>query len=184
MLGVHDSLVNPACSRCNSVSSRVRTRVRTRSLKPRMLSLRISTVSLLVIVLVSWAAQARTEPTVEELKARVSSANIGDKAKLCVEIAERQLAAADQEYTADDIEKAQNNLSDVVSYSELARDYSIQSRKHQKQTEIAIRAMTRKLNDLLHVVGREEQDPLKDAISHLERVRDDLLAAMFPKGVK
>lgn len=149
-----------------------------------MLPLRMSTVLLLVIVLASRAVQARTEPTVEELKARVSSANVGEKAKLCVEIAEKQLAAADKEYTADEIEKAQTNLSDVVSYSELARDYSIQSRKHQKQTEIAIRAMTRKLNDLLHVVGREEQGPLKDAISHLERVRDDLLAAMFPKGAK
>jgi len=40
------------------------------------------------------------------------------------------------------------------------------------------------LNDLLHVVSREEQGPLKDAISKLERVRDDLLSAMFPKGAK
>ena len=34
------------------------------------------------------------------------------------------------------------------------------------------------------LVGREEQGPLKEAIKHLERVRDDLLAAMFPKGAK
>jgi len=129
-------------------------------------------------------AHARTEPTVEELKARVSSANVGDKPKICLEIAEKQLDTADKLYTADDVEKARLSLTDVVSYSELARDYSIQSRKHQKQTEIAIRTMTRKLNDLLHVLGREEQDPIKDAISHLERARDDLLAAMFPKGAK
>lgn len=189
MLGVHDSVVNPECSRWNSVSSRVKTRVRKlgslgRRILAAMLPLRMSTVFLLVIVLASGTAQARTEPTVEELKARVSSASVADKAKLCVEIAEKQLATADKEYTADEIDKAQNSLTDVVSYSELARDYSIESHKHQKQTEIAIRAMTRKLNDLLHVVGREEQGPLKDAISHLERVRDDLLAAMFPKGAK
>ena len=91
---------------------------------------------------------------------------------------------ADKQYTADNVEKAQTSLTDVVSYSELARDYSIQSHKHQKQTEIAIRAMTRKLTDLLHVLGREDQGPVKEAISHLERVRDDLLAAMFPKGAK
>lgn len=139
---------------------------------------------LLIIVLGAGRAQARTEPTVEELKARVASANVGDKAKICTEIAEKQLNAAEKLYTADDLEKAQTSLGDVVSYSELARDYSIQSHKHQKQTEIAIRAMTRKLNDLLHVLGREEQGPVKEAITHLERVRDDLLAAMFPKGVK
>jgi len=148
------------------------------------LGLRVSNVLLLAIVLAGSLANARTEPTVEELKARISSANVADKAKICVEIAEKQLTAADKLYAADDMEKAQSSLTDVVAFSELARDYSLQSHKHQKQTEIAIRTMTRKLNDLLHVVGREEQGPVKEAIKHLERVRDDLLAAMFPKGAK
>jgi hypothetical protein len=143
-----------------------------------------STVFFLAIVLAGSTANARTDLTVEELKARVSSANVAEKAKICLEIAEKQLSAADKQYTADEIEKAQTSLTDVVAFSELARDYSVQSHKHQKQTEIAIRSMSRKLNDLLHVVGREEQGPLKEAIKHLERVRDDLLLAMFPKGAK
>lgn len=148
------------------------------------LRLLLSNVFLLAIVFAGSTATARTEPTVEELKARVSSANVGEKAKICVEIAEKQLVATDKLYAADDMEKAQASLTDVVAFSELARDYSVQSHKRQKQTEIAIRSMTRKLNDLLHVVGREEQGPLKEAIKHLERVRDDLLLAMFPKGAK
>ena len=148
------------------------------------LRLLLSNVFLLAIVLAGITATARTEPTVEELKARVSSAHVGDKAKICVEIAEKQLVATDKLYAADDMEKAQVSLTDVVAFSELARDYSIQSHKHQKQIEISIRSMTRKLNDLLHVVGHEEQGPVKEAIKHLERVRDDLLLAMFPKGAK
>ena len=145
----------------------------------------IAHVSLLFFVLLATLiTQARTEPSVEELKARISSANVGEKAKICLEIAEKQLNATDKLYTADDVTNAQSSLTDVVSFSELARDYSIQSHKHQKQTEIALRSMTRKLNDLLHVVGREEQAPLKEAITHLERARDDLLTAMFPKGAK
>jgi hypothetical protein len=137
-----------------------------------------------IALLAATTAYARTEATIDELKARISAANVSEKAKICLEIAERQLNEADKLYTTDDIEKARSTLTDVVSYSELARDYSIQSRKHQKQTEIAIRAMTRKLNDLSHALGREEQSKIKDAIGHLERVRDDLLAAMFPKGAK
>ena len=148
------------------------------------LRLLLSNVFLLAIVLAGSTATARTEPTVEELKARVSSANVADKAKICVEIAEKQLVATDKLYAADDMEKAQVSLTDVVAFSELARDYSIQSHKHQKQIEISIRSMTRKLNDLLHVVGHEEQGPVKEAIKHLERVRDDLLLAMFPKGAQ
>ena len=148
------------------------------------LRLLLSNVFLLAIVLAGKTATARTELTVEELKARVSSANVADKAKICVEIAEKQLVATDKLYAADDMEKAQASLTDVVAFSELARDYSIQSHKHQKQIEISIRSMTRKLNDLMHVVGHEEQGPVKEAIKHLERVRDDLLVAMFPKGAK
>jgi len=137
-----------------------------------------------LLLLLAAYATAHTDPTVEELKARISAATVADKAKICVEIAEKQLVEADKSYTAEDLDKAQQTLTDVVSYSELARDYSIQSRKHQKQTEIAIRSMTRKLNDLLHVVAHEEQGPVREAIGRLERVRDDLLAAMFPKGAK
>ena len=91
---------------------------------------------------------------------------------------------ADKLYTAFDSEKAQVSLTDVVTFSELARDYSIQSHKHQKQTEIEVRKMTRKLNDLKHVVSRDEQVVVQNAIDRLQRVRDDLLLAMFPKGQK
>ncbi len=139
---------------------------------------------LFLALLISAFAYAHTDPTVDELKNRVSTANVGDKAKICVQIAEKKLAAADKLYASDNFDQAQRDLTDVVAFSELARDYSIQSHKHQKQTEIAMRNMTRKLNDLLHAVTREEQGPVKDAIKKLERVRDDLLSAMFPKGAK
>jgi len=130
------------------------------------------------------AAPSHEEPTVEELKARVSDAPVPDKARLCVQIAEKQLDATDKLYAAYDLNNAQPALTDVDAFSELARDYSIQSHKHQKQVEIAVRTMTRKLHDLLHTLGQEDQGPVKDAISRLEHVRDDLLASMFPKGAK
>ncbi len=65
---------------------------------------------MLLMRLAVGIANARTEPTVEELKARVSSASVADKAKICVEIAEKQLNTADKQYTADDIEKRKDQL--------------------------------------------------------------------------
>jgi hypothetical protein len=124
------------------------------------------------------------EQTLDELKARVSTTSVGDRPQLCLQIAERQLDDADKLYAAFDSEKAQVSLTDVVTFSELARDSSIQSHKHQKQTEIAVRKMIRKLNDLKHVVSRDEQVAVQNAIDRLQRVRDDLLMAMFPKGQK
>ncbi|HXY77956.1 MAG TPA: hypothetical protein VEH47_04035 [Candidatus Acidoferrales bacterium] len=133
---------------------------------------------------VSASALPSGESTVEELKARLSSASAGTRVHLCLQIAQQQLDAADKLYAGEENEQAQTALTDVVAYSELARDYAIQSHKHEKQTEIAVRGMIRKLTDILHSVGHAEQAPLHDAINRLEHVRDDLLAAMFPKGTK
>ncbi len=143
------------------------------------------TLTVLVLVLAGTArAVPGTEPTVEGLKARLSSTSVGDKPHVCVQIAQIQLKEADKFYFASDVEKGQAALVDVVAYSELARDYAIQSHKYQKQAEIAVRAMTRKLNELTHTLDREDQAPVKDAISRLQKVEDDLLKSMFPKGAK
>ena len=126
----------------------------------------------------------RPELTVEELKARIASASVPDRAHLCLEIAQKQTDETDKQYTAGEMEKGKAALSDVVTYAELARDYSIQSHKYQKQTEIGVRGMTRKLTALEHSLGQEDQPPVRDALSRLDRVRDDLLASMFKKEPK
>ena len=136
----------------------------------------------LIAALVALAASV--EPTVDELKARVDSTSPGNRPRLCVQIAQKQLVETSKFYAATEDEKAQGTLIDVVKYSEMARDYAIQSHKYQKQTEIAMREMTRKLTEIMHTLGHDDQGPVQDAIKRLEQVRDDLLAAMFPKGAK
>jgi hypothetical protein len=135
-------------------------------------------------VMFAALAFASKDPTIEELKARVDSAPTGDRPRLCLQIAERQLEAASKSFAADQGDEAKTSLTDVVSFSELARDNALQSHKHQKQTEIAVRSMTRKLNDLKHRVAHDDQPAIQDAIDRLQRVRDDLLLAMFPHGRK
>jgi hypothetical protein len=120
--------------------------------------------------------------TIAELKDRLKSTAIGDRPRLCLQIAERQLDAASKSFAADENDNARNSLTESVAFSELARDYAIQSRKHQKQTEIAVRGMTRKLSDLKHTVPHDDQAAVQSAIDRLQRVRDDLLVAMFPHG--
>lgn len=129
-------------------------------------------------------ALPREEPTVEGLKAKISSASVGEKPHLCIEVAQLQLAEADKLYAASNVDKAQTALTDVVTYSELARDYAIQSHKYQKQSEIAVRGMTRKLTDILHSLGHQDQAAVKEAVTRLQQVRDDLLNAMFKRGAK
>lgn len=130
------------------------------------------------------AALPAADPTLDAMKERLSATSLGDRPHLCVQIAEHQLAEADKLYTAADIDQAQTKLTDVVAYSELARDYSIQTHKYQKQTEIAVRVMTRKLTEVMHALAHDDQAPVREAIGRLQHVRDDLLAAMFKKGSK
>jgi hypothetical protein len=127
---------------------------------------------------------ARDEPTIEELKAKVGNASAAERPALCIQIAERQLSTADKFYLAGDSEKGHAALADVTAYAGIARDSAIQSHKHEKQAEIAIRKMVRKLSDMKHLLAREDQEPAQNTIEQLERIRDDLLAAMFEKGDK
>jgi len=139
---------------------------------------------LLAALVMSCALTAASEPSVEELKGRVANAKLTERPPLCIRISEKQLEAADKFYVAGDTNNAQAALTDVTAFAELARDYAIQSHKHEKQAEIAIRKMTRKLTDLKHTVAREDQEQVQRTIDRLQRIRDDLLAAMFPKGGK
>jgi hypothetical protein len=130
------------------------------------------------------ALRGRDQPTVEELKARVAATDVAGRPPLCLRIAERQLDAASKFYAAGEGDKARAALTDVVAFAALDREYAIQSHKHEKQSEIAIRKMVRKLSDLKHTLTHDEQEQVQTTIDELQRVRDDLLAAMFPKGVK
>jgi hypothetical protein len=146
---------------------------------------RVTALGLLLLALTTPAILAGGDrPTIEELKGRVANASVGERPVLCIHISERQLDTADKLYVAGDSERGKAALVDVVAFSELARDYAIQSHKHEKPSEIAIRKMTRKLADMKHAVSHEDQDQIQTTIDRLERIRDDLLAAMFPKGVK
>ena len=104
---------------------------------------RVLTAGLLLSVLVPSTLLGAEEPTVEEMKERIANAAIADRPPLCLQVSERQLGAVGRFYDLGDSEQAKVALTDVVAFSELARDYAIQSHKHEKQSEIAIRRMIR-----------------------------------------
>jgi len=64
---------------------------------------------------------------VDELKTRLANARPDDRGNLCLQIAERQVAAADKLYTDGKIEEGQAAVQDVVSYSTQAGDAVRQS---------------------------------------------------------
>jgi hypothetical protein len=149
----------------------------------RFLKFWIAVAGLVLVALATpWAALGHQEPTIGELKGRLSNTEMRDRPALCIQICERQLEAADKLYNQGAVMAAQQALADVVSFADMARQYAIESHKHEKQSEIALRQVARKLADLKHAISREDQAAVQNAIDRLQRFRDDLLYAMFPKS--
>lgn len=141
---------------------------------------RLSTIFLLLAV--SVTALASKEQTVQDLIARADTASPNDRPSLYVEIAERQLKAADGLYTEGKVEDAQTTVQEVVMYSTKAHDSAVQANKKLKNTELALRKMAHRLRDLKHTLNFEDQPPVQAAADKLQTLSDDLLSHMFGKG--
>lgn len=135
-------------------------------------------VAILLLAAVSLPLRARQE-TVDELKTKLASTKESDQPKLCLEIARLQLDASEKAYQASQVPQAQALLKDVVDYAQKAGDAARQSRKHIKKTEIEVRKMSRRLQDLKPTVDVDSSQPVQEAINHLEHIRSQLLMQMF-----
>lgn len=136
----------------------------------------------LAVLAVSIGAAASEETPLAELLKRAESAPMGERPALYIDIAERQLKAADDLYNTGKVDDAGKAVKDVVTYSEKARDAAVQSGKRLKPTEIAVRRMSLKLRDIRRTLNFDDQPPVQAAAERLQSLADDLLSHMFGKG--
>lgn len=136
-------------------------------------------IILVVVLAAAIAAVGSNEETLAELIARADAARPEDRPALYIEIAQRQLKAADQLYTDGNAEEASAAIHDVVTYNDKATSSAIATHKKLKQTEIAVRKMAARLRDLRRGLAFEDQAPVKEAADKLEDMRTLLLNGMF-----
>ena len=120
-----------------------------------------------------------------DLKARADAAQGGEKAKLCLEYAHRQLADADALFNQGEVDKAQANIREVVDFSQKAADAAASSGKQMKQTEIELRKLAKRMHDIGEALAFEDRAPVRKAVEEIEDIRTDLLIKMFglkPRG--
>src|ERR1700730_14601847 len=130
------------------------------------MALRIAFVALLVAVSVNGFAS--NEDDLSRLIDRAKAADIAQRPRLYTEIAERELRLADQSCSANEVEKADDAVRVIVSSADKASESAIQSGKHLKDTEIAMRKMSVKLRDMKRKLAFDDQGPLQAAADHLE----------------
>jgi hypothetical protein len=144
-----------------------------------MMRLRISI--LLFAVLFAPAGLAGEEESLQQLIARAEAAHPQDRTGLYLQIARRQAEAASKFYEIGNAEAGSLAVADVVMYSGKASDTAISSGRKIKDTEIALRKMAERFRDLKRNLPFEDQAPVQQAIDRMEKMRTDLLAAMFGK---
>ena len=114
-----------------------------------------------------------------DLKARADAAQGGERASLSLEYAHRQLENANTLYTQGDVEKAETQIQEVLTYSHKAADAASASGKRLKQTEIELRKLEHRMRDIGHSLNIDDRPPVEKAVEELEQVRADLLAKMW-----
>jgi hypothetical protein len=146
--------------------------------------MRIRVTVLMLLVSISLAAFARNEESLDQLIARAESAPQGERPALYIRIARQQADVADKLYQEGNAEAGNSAVAHVVTYSEKASDAAAATGKKMKDTEIALRKMAEKFRDVKRSLPFEDQAPVQQAIDRLEKMRTDLLGAMFGKKGK
>ena len=135
----------------------------------------------IVVVLLSTTVLAGTQESVDSLKARADKVRPKERVELYTKIAERQLDAFDKAYNGGTVKEAQEALADIVTYGVQAAKMSGESGKRMKQTEIALRKMTGRLEAVRKTLDVDDRPPVVEGIQKLEAARNELLNRMFRK---
>ncbi|HZP17086.1 MAG TPA: hypothetical protein VFB00_03905 [Terriglobales bacterium] len=136
-------------------------------------------VVLLLLVEMSPVSLARKEEPLDQLIARANAARPEQQPDLYMELADRLLKLAIEANKADQPEQFRSHLRDIVKYCDKAHSAAMHANKQLKRTEIRIRRVSTRLQDLKLDVDVDDQPQVQAAIDRLEGFRAELLHSMF-----
>ncbi|HZQ90916.1 MAG TPA: hypothetical protein VFA60_03900 [Terriglobales bacterium] len=117
--------------------------------------------------------------SVEKLKQRAEAATGGTRARLFVEVARLEIEEANQHFTDGDVDKAHARVKDAVTDAEKGADAARISGKRLKDTEIDLRKLQRRTEDIRRSLALEDRPALQSMVERLEALRQQLLDKMF-----
>ena len=119
---------------------------------------------------------------VKDLKARADASSGSDKAKYAAEYAEHAVHEADIFLANGKDAEGSAKLQDVATYGKMAADIAMQTRKREKNTEITLRIILKRLADIKNAQPFEQQADVQKVIDQVQVSHDALLDFMFQKG--
>jgi hypothetical protein len=140
----------------------------------------------MLLLAITGLALAGTQPA-GELKAKADAAHGAEQAKLCLEYARLELENSNALFTDGDVDKAQAEIQEVVTYSRKGADAASASGRQLKETEIKLRKLAERMHDIAQTLAFEDRDPVHKAVQEIQQIRSDLMVRMWgaqaePKG--
>ncbi|HTV65400.1 MAG TPA: hypothetical protein VMD98_07340 [Bryocella sp.] len=138
------------------------------------------------LLVIAGFALAGTQTT-DELKAKADAAHGAEQAKLCLEYARLELENSNALFTDGDVDKAQAEIQQVVTYSRKGADAASASGRQLKETEIKLRKLAERMHDIAQTLAFEDREPVHKAVQEIQQIRSDLMVRMWgpqaePKG--
>jgi hypothetical protein len=122
----------------------------------------------------------KDKETVDDLKAKVATAEKPKQAEIYTEIAKLQLKAADDTYSTNP-EAARALFEDSVQAAEKAATASIEAGKRLKQVEIDLRKLSHHVEEIRQSWAFDDRPPLDAGVQRIDAARTKLLDRMFKK---
>jgi hypothetical protein len=135
--------------------------------------------TVLVIIACCLVSVTSAQSSVDKTRERAEKANTSDCAKVCFEAARQLIEAANQLYDGGDVEGGLKLMNDAVRYAKRGTEASIQSKKHEKNAEIALRKMAKRMHDVGQSLALDDRPPVFKAEEAMNDLRDQMLAALF-----
>ena len=132
-----------------------------------------------VLMTAMVALAVNKKGTLVELKERFENSHGKDRVELGVVIAQRQIDAAEKAYNAGDTDAGQKDAADVAQYGIAAANEAVSTGKRMKDTEIDLRKISERLDNLARSVDIDARPPVQEAQKRLEAARNNLLMRMF-----
>ncbi|HUO60107.1 MAG TPA: hypothetical protein VMU24_05520 [Candidatus Acidoferrales bacterium] len=138
--------------------------------------MRVLPFAMVVALIASCAAQ---EDPLRRLQQIADSSNGGDCARYSIALALRLVEVGDRQYADGKVGEAEQIIRQTGHYAERGARCSLESHKHEKDTEINLRKLSKRLNEVERTLAFEDRPLVHEQAENIDRLREKLLTAMF-----
>ena len=127
------------------------------------------------------AAALAADETLPKLKEKAEAAHGGHRAELMLEVARREMEAADESFTNGDVEKAHALVRDSMADVEKASQAAIESGQRLKKTEMDLRKLRYRTEEIKRTLAIEDRPQFDQVEQRMDALMEALLKRLFSK---